>query len=526
MADKATKLRQEFLAKTSHEIRTPLNPILLLTDMLLKTDLNQEQQEHLNAIRSGGETLLAVVNDILDLSKIEAGKIDFNRHEFDIRKVFTSIKDMMEGHAQARGLDLYMEVEEDVPKIMIGDTVRLTQIILNLVGNGIKFTQHGYVKISAKKRSTLSTSAVIEFKIEDSGIGIPADKLKIIFEGFQQVDTDVNRRSGGTGLGLTIVRQLVLLQGGSIQVTSEEGRGSCFVFDLEFLVTTEDNSTIKKEEEIDKTRLKGVKILLVEDNLLNQIVTKKLLTDWGIDLDIAHNGRDGVEKVQERDYQLVLMDVQMPEMDGYEATLYIRNQIQAPKCHIPIIALTANAFTGSDDECLKVGMDDYVSKPIPIKTLYSKLIQYIQPPCPQEDAQPDQEKIVHQQGAKPNGIPLESIDMHRNYVDLTYLEEVCSGDKNIIRKIIGQYIKTSPEMLQKVEEQFQTGDYASLAKTAHKLKSNIQILKIEQIEETIKKIEEIARHQINLDKLDRLVSELQQGINGSVTELQQILDTL
>ncbi|MEL6133307.1 MAG: response regulator, partial [Bacteroidota bacterium] len=366
LATKEAKIRRDFLAKTSHEIRTPLNPILLLTNMLLDSELDEEQIKNVKTIKSAGQTLLALVNDILDLSKIEAGKVEFTREPFTLADVFHDISNLMELNASQRGLQLEMEIDPQVPTLIVGDKVRLTQILLNLINNAIKFTIKGGVKASVSVKRVVEDEVILSFEVKDSGIGIPTDKLKVIFESFQQVDSPINRRMGGTGLGLTIVKQLVVLQQGQVYVESTEGEGSTFWFEMPYGLVAQKELAIGGGEATGAEAkggqevydLEGMRILLVEDEPLNQLVTRKLLTKWNAEIDIANNGLDGVQMLEKGDYDVVLMDLQMPVMDGLDATRYIRNQLSPPLSDVPIIAMTANAISGSDDECFRVGMND------------------------------------------------------------------------------------------------------------------------------------------------------------------------
>lgn len=562
LAIRSAKLRQEFLAKTSHEIRTPLNPILVLTDILLKGDLNPEQKKDLNTIKAAGNTLLAVVNDILDLSKIEAGKIDFVKHSFNLAKIFDYARDMLEPTAKKQNLKLVMDIDKEIPAFIVGDNVRLTQILLNLIGNAIKFTREGEITVSVKKKYEKEGLLGLEFVVADTGIGIPQDALKFIFESFQQIDSDTNRQQGGTGLGLTIVRQLVRLQGGNISAKSELGQGSTFTFELEFAL---EEVLEEKEEKIEilRDKLVGFELLLVEDNPLNQLVTQKLLSDWGIELQIANNGKEAIDLLAKRGFDLILMDVQMPEMDGYEATRHIREKMLKPFKDIPIIALTANAFSGSDDECLKAGMDDYVSKPIEITNLYSKIVQYVRK-WPKEEVeteltvpvnQPEPEVIVHALSAdetnlangfahknslaeialvQNNGANKSFVEaseeklneektMSTNYVNLDYLRQISSNDQTIIRKAIEKFLDTTPELLAQMETQLQADDHQALSKSAHKLKSSVAFMGIEAIKDTLLKIENVAKTHQGTELLPQLVATTQNIINDSMEELKMKL---
>ncbi|MEM7368447.1 MAG: response regulator [Bacteroidota bacterium] len=523
LAKKAAKLRQEFLAKTSHEIRTPLNPILLLTDMLLETPLNPNQREYLSAIKTAGETLLAVVNDILDLSKIEAGKIDFSSDTFSIARVFESILDMMEASALEKGIELEREIDGQIPEFVIGDTVRLTQIILNLVGNAIKFTSQGTITVGATFKRREVGRVIIEFDVKDTGIGIPHDKLKVIFDSFQQLDTEANQRQGGTGLGLTIVRQLIRLQGGNVSVESEVGKGSRFFFELGFN-TAEGEEGDAQTTQINSTQLAGLNVLLIEDHPLNQVVTQKLLSDWGIELDIANNGREGIERLEEKGYDLVLMDVQMPVMNGYEATRYIRKQMQPPKSDIPIIALTANAFSGSDDECLQVGMDDYVSKPIETRNLFSKIVQHtLGRPRQNLQTKSSNGSVVH---SVQGGLMTETSMESTNYVNLSYLKEISGGDGMIIRKTIQKFLETTPAMLDTMDAQLAGQEYPDLGKTAHKLKSSVAFMGIDDIKDSIIRVETITKSRENVGELAGLLARIRQVTETSFSELRGAMRAL
>lgn len=544
LADKTAKLRQEFLAKTSHEIRTPLNPILVLTDMLLRTDLSPEQREYLDIIRTAGDTLLALVNDILDLSKIEAGKIEFNCQPFNLNKVFDSIRDMMDINAKEKALELYIDIDPDLPEVVEGDPVRLTQILLNLVGNAIKFTHEGRIEVTAKCTKQTKDALTISFVVKDTGIGIPRDKLKVIFESFQQVESNATRQYGGTGLGLTIVRQLVLLQQGHIYVESELGQGSTFFFDLNFGLphseeepeSSTDLATsipqVAPPRQLDQSLVAGLRVLLVEDNPLNQMVTKKLLNDWDIATEVANNGREGVHLMQKQAFDLVLMDVQMPEMDGYEATRYIREKLPAPKCQVPIVALTANAFTGSNDECLRVGMNDYLSKPIEIGNLFDKIVTHVRKKEPRVVPSMLQPATIHHRSepsaAKPtNGahhpelasIPVDPMP-HTTYTDLSYLSELSGGEPDVIKAAVAKFVDSTPEMLDHLDEHLAKGQYIDLGKAAHKLKSSVAFMGITSIHDTIVKVETIAKSDGDKSPLPALIAEIRSVVQASFDELQ------
>ncbi len=374
VAEIAVKAKQQFLSNMSHEIRTPLNAIVGFTKVVLKTELDAKQKEYLNAIKTSGDALVVLINDILDLAKVDSGKITFEQVPF---RLFTSISAMLnlfDLKVQERNVELIREYDPLIPEVLLGDPVRLHQIILNMVGNAVKFTDEGKITVSVLVHEQDPDTVTIEFRISDTGIGIDEAGLTNIFNAFQQASSDTSRIYGGTGLGLAIVKQLVESQGGTVRVESQVGKGSTFSFTLKFNKT---NELLPDEAEvalIRETGLQSTRVLVVEDVVLNQLLMRTLLEEFGFEMDIAGNGKLAIEKLEQNDYDIVLMDLQMPEMNGIEATDYIRNVM---KLKIPIIALTADVTTMNIKECEGIGMNDYISKPVDEKLLYSKIIKHI-----------------------------------------------------------------------------------------------------------------------------------------------------
>ena len=518
LADRTAKLRQDFLARTSHEIRTPLNPILLLTKLLLDTSISTQQREYLEAIDAAGKTLLAVVNDILDLSKIEAGKIDFMAEPFRLDQVLRQVEDIMKSGATEKGLSLQILTDPLLPGLVVGDSVRLTQILLNLLSNAIKFTQEGSIQVEVKKVARTGDRAQIYFAVKDTGIGIPEDQKTRIFDSFQQLHHDPLRRQGGTGLGLNIVQKLVQLQGGDIHLETKENEGSCFSFTLEYAVAQDEDTDLVPSQR--QLRLDGVRVLLAEDNPLNQLVMKKLFLDWGGELVIASHGREAIEKLREQAFDLILMDVQMPVLDGLEATRYIRSEFPESRNNIPIIALTANAFSGTDDECLLAGMNDFISKPIEIAHLYQKIVRYSG-----YRSQPLPESNPTDAAAPADGDNPSDLFM-MTQIDLTYLQEVSNGDVDIIRMAIRKYLETTPVYLANLQNQLRANDLRELSKAAHKLKSSLDFMGLKDLKQLALRVETSCRAEQHTDQIPLWVNAISQGIEESYGQLREALETL
>ncbi|WP_395051446.1 ATP-binding protein [Flavobacterium sp.] len=374
MAEEALKFKQQFLSNMSHEIRTPMNSIVGFTNVVLKTELNQNQKEYIDAIKKSGESLIILINDILDLAKVDAGKMSFNHNPFNLEESITDVFKLLNPKCQEKNLKFIKEYDTSIPKTVVGDTIRLRQIMLNLISNAIKFTSKGKVCISTRVTNEDAEKITIEFVVSDTGIGIPENKLSHIFYNFEQASDEISKEYGGTGLGLSIVKQLVELQGGSIYVKSKVGEGSTFGFLMDFSKTMEtkvEETTLILNNE---NKSQKISVLVAEDIPLNQMLIKIILEDFGFDCDIAENGKVVLKKLQEKEYDIILMDIQMPEMNGFEATDYIRNTMNS---QIPIIALTADVTSIDIEKSKKIGMDDYISKPIDENLLYSKIIAQI-----------------------------------------------------------------------------------------------------------------------------------------------------
>ncbi|GIV34604.1 MAG: hypothetical protein KatS3mg031_2139 [Chitinophagales bacterium] len=373
MAEMASKTQEQFLSMVSHELRTPMNAVIGLTNLLLEENPRPDQAENLKILRFSANNLLALINDILDLSKIEAGKLDIAPKEFELNQVLSLIRQTHGIRAKQKNLELILQVSDSIPAVLIGDDFRLSQILNNLVSNAVKFTDQGKVQISVSGKKITDTYAELEFSVSDTGIGIPADKLPHIFEAFSPASMHTNRIYGGTGLGLAITRKLIELQGGSITVHSEAGKGTTFTFTIPYKVSTK-KSLPRHQEVHDYSAFNSIRVLLVEDNRINQKVAVKFLKKWDAQVEIAENGQEAISKLQSDAFDLVLMDLQMPVMDGYEATRLIRSNPDLK--HIPIIALTASAMSHEREKAFEAGVNDFICKPFVPSEFYGKIAQY------------------------------------------------------------------------------------------------------------------------------------------------------
>ncbi len=372
-AEQASKAKSEFLSTMSHEMRTPLNAVVGFTNILIQENPRKDQQENLSNLKFSAENLMALINDVLDYSKIEAGKVDFHYSPANLKVLTANIVKGLSQTAREKGLDLQLSVDEAIPLYVKVDQQRLTQILYNLLFNAIKFTRQGFVLIEVRLVNQTSTHATILFEVRDSGIGISDTHQGFIFESFSQVSSSSTREFGGTGLGLSITRRLLELQGSKISVESELGKGSRFYFELELQLSDDGEVALQEAKPKMEEAFLGKTILLAEDNYVNTLVVRKFLTKWGAELDLAENGLEAVKMAAAKKYDLILMDLQMPVMDGYTASGEIRKLYP----YLPIIAITASVLMDAQSKITSAGMNDYITKPFVPEDFFDKLRKYL-----------------------------------------------------------------------------------------------------------------------------------------------------
>ncbi len=517
LAERANRFKAEFLANMSHEIRTPMNAISGMVQLLRQTQMAGRQSEYLDAIETSCESLLQIINDILDFSKIEAGKMELEQQPFSVRNNTESLIQTIRYKAEEKGIGLVLDIAKDVPEMVSGDALRLNQILLNLVSNAIKFTPEGEVRVTIRLIDIIRNQARILFSVKDTGIGIEKNQLEHIFESFTQAATDTTRLYGGTGLGLAIVKKLVDMLNGAIMVKSTMGEGSEFIFEVEFkVVEGAAEARPARKEEQRKVKDLDIRILMAEDHPLNQLVTTEMLkSKWpSVKIDVAENGKQAIAMLEDETYDLVLMDVQMPEMDGHEASRFIRSQTSQPWHSIPILAFTAYATTGEAEKCLDAGMNDYISKPVQANLLQDKIISLL-------IANPEFDSGRLRFGGEAE----EDEDIDTEAADLSYLDTMTDNDPALKTKMLRIMLDETPIELEKLKQAAEQKDWESVRALAHKMKSTMQFLGLHDTLETVKFIETSARDGKGLEDLPARIRQVAATCRKVLSALPDSIDS-
>lgn len=517
-AQEAQKVKEQFLANMSHEIRTPIHGIMSLTNLLLKTKIDPDQLTYLNAIKKSADNLLVIINDILDLSKIEAQKMTFESTIFSASEMVETTYELFRAKANERGITITKDIDDCIPAYVKGDPTRLSQIINNLVNNAIKFTHKGGVQIGVKLVDSNERCSMISFSVKDSGIGIPQNKLSTIFDMFTQAGDDITRKYGGTGLGLSIAKKLVDLQGGIIKVDSIMDEGTTFTFSMPFdhpdpiELEAHHSKSEAPESRIDSE----LRILIVEDNDINRLVINKIMKDWGVKLDNAVNGLDAIEKIKANNYDIILLDIEMPEMNGYQCIREIRTVLPEPKKSVSVMAMTAHANKKERDKCISLGMDDYISKPFDPLDLKQKIVSLSK----KQITNIENEVIAATEQIETVASPKQRL------TNLDYLKELSENNESFFRDFINLFLTNTPETLNDLQNHLACKNWEGVRQAAHKMKPSLNYLGLKEGQKLAATIEEYALNKSNLEEITKLTDQLREICHAAFNELEEELKSL
>jgi PAS domain S-box-containing protein len=498
------KAKEQFLANISHEIRTPINGIAGMSNLLAHNPTPEDSETYLNAIRHSAENLKVIINDLLDLAAIDSGKLRFEKIPFNLKDLLPSLIGTFTYQARDKRIALEYSIDERLNKILLGDPVRLNQILINLISNAVKFTHHGSIKVDCTLDRQAKGMCWIRIEVKDTGVGIPFEKLNTIFESFSQADASVTRKYGGSGLGLTIVKQLVELQNGKITVRSEEHVGSTFIVLIPYGIGKPKSIEIaadKKRKSLPDANMQQLRVLLVEDNDINRLYAKSILKNWRCQTDTAENGLVAIEKIKNNSFDVVLMDVQMPVMDGYEATKAIRS-MDAPLGKIPVVALTANATKSDVEKCLASGMNDYLPKPFTPDDLYRKLFEDL--------------KIRPSERAPKS----EPGNQRGKFFDFTYLRSVSGNNEEFIQEMIQTFAQSVPTILDDMKMALNTKDWDRLSRLAHQVKPSFTLMGLDSMRSTLVKIEEQGKAKTDTDQLTQITRKFLSSCDEIIPHLK------
>jgi len=487
-------VKDKFLANMSHEMRTPLNGILGMSQLLEGTSLDSEQREFVEELRHSAENLLAIVNDILEFNFLKSTKFKLEKRKFSLRKQLNSLVETIKGRADEKGLKLELAVSEKMPETLVGDSVRLAQILMNVVGNSIKFTNEGSITIFVRTLESENGRVPVEFKVKDTGIGIPESMVSDIFETFNQASKSTSYKYGGTGIGLSIVKQVVGHMDGRINVESEIGKGTTITVILPFGMpesVPEFKSTDQTDSAGEIEQYPGYRVLIADDYPLNRRIVKGMMKKFGVEVDEAEDGTEAIEMSDKHDYSAIFMDVHMPEMGGLEATRKIREREKASGKHTPIIAVTASVLDRDIEECNNAGMDGFMAKPFTYNEIYQKFKQYVVESSPSSRQNDDSSSEKSEE------------------LFLQNLEEMTGGDKGLMVEMINLFLNQTPDLMNQIVDHFEKREYELVKSSSHTLKPTFTYVGMEEATELTKEIEELsAQENVPEEELNALIEKL------------------